>query len=120
MIIIISSIILLVALIFIVWGCAEYIKWLAGLGFILLFLSIVVGFLFGGALICMTASDTPVKFTYAKTKSAVLVDGGGMVATFSDAYTFNTISDSSKVHLVIEYNSYGREIKRYLTIVHDL
>lgn len=86
-------------------------------GFIILLFDSLLGF---GLCCCLfTASSTEIevkKFSYAKAESVVLIQTPQKAQTFSDAHTFNSICDSSKVYLHVDYNSYGYEIKSHLIV----
>lgn len=112
---IICSIIAFVGIIFIVLAFTSDEKYgfIAGL---ILFLDIFLGF----GLFCSTktesSTETQVEFSYAKSKSTVIIETTDKTETFTDAYTFNSISDSSRIYLHADYNAYGSKVGSYLII----
>lgn len=108
---IIFTIIAIIGVVFIILAIALSNKGFGFTGFIILLFDVLIGF----GLICsvFTHSSTEMeveKFSYAKTESVVIIQTPKKTQTFSDAYTFNSISDSSKVVLHIDYNAYGIEV----------
>ena len=49
-------------------------------------------------------------FTYAKSKSAVLIEAAGINFTLTDARSFNFIDNAKVVYIIKHYNSYGNEV----------
>lgn len=86
------------------------------LGFVILLIDGIMGF--GVLCIAYPATTTEIQqeFYYAKTHSTVLIETPTKYETFTDAHTFNIISDSSKVFLHTDYNVYGGEVRSYLVI----
>lgn len=88
-------------------------------GFILLLLLITgcAGFGLACGLYTETEEDVRVEeFSYAKSKFHVIIETPEKTVTFSDALTYITISDSSKVFYHISYNIYGGVTDRKVII----
>lgn len=85
-------------------------------GIIILMIDGALGF----GLVCSSniesSSETQVEFSFAKTQSTVIIETSCKTQVFSDAYTYNRISDSSKVFLYTDYNVYGDEVHSRLVV----
>lgn len=106
-----------IAILMIILSCTPSIDGVWGfIGMILLMFDGALGF----GLVCTSniesSSETQVEFSFAKTQSTVIIETPCKTQVFSDAYTYNRISDSSKVFLYTDYNVYGDEVHSRLIV----
>lgn len=114
---IICSIIAIIGIACIVIGVASDDGGFCFAGFMILLFDGLIGFGLICSLFPASSSETLTeKFSYAKTQSVVIIETPSKNQTFTDAYTYNTISDSSKVFLHADYNTYGCEVRSYLIV----
>lgn len=114
---IISSIIAFIAIAMLIMAFASDDGDLGFTALIILVFAVVLGFgVFCNAM-TETSTEVPIeKFTYAKTESVLVIQAGGTTKTFTDAFTYNSISDSSKVFLRTDYDIYGGEIRTEIIV----
>lgn len=84
--------------------------------FIILLLDGTLGF----GVVCgkqvVSSEEVKQSFCYSKTYSVVTIQTPSRTEAFTDAYTYKSVNDSSKVYLHTDYNVYGGEVKSYLVI----
>lgn len=90
------------------------------IGFVIVFFTATFGFGLICNLFAIDTKSTLVKsFSYARTKSAVIIEINSPVhltKDFTDARTYNSICDSSKVYFIQEINSYNQVISSKIEI----
>lgn len=114
---IICSVIALIGIILFVIGVVDSDSVFLPIAILILLCDGICGF---GIFCCVSpvsATETKVEvFCYTKAKALIVIETPQKTETFTDAYTYNTISDSSKIYLHTDYNSYGYELRSHLVI----
>lgn len=113
----ISIILGAIGIILFIIGWASDDSELGAFGFCIMLFVGLLGF--GLACNYETQSSTEIqiqKFSYAKTESELIIQTPEKTETFSDAHTFNSISDSSKIFIHTDYNVYGGKMGSHLII----
>jgi len=118
--IIVCSVIAIIGLMLLIIGIISKEDGSSVIGGVILAL---VGFLGFGMIACVLPysekHEKVESFTYAKTKYSVIIETPKLTQTFTDAYTYNAINDSSEVFYNTLYNAYGSETHRTITLNAD-
>ena len=85
-------------------------------GWMILLFDLLLGFGLFCSMITDYKLEEKIEFNYAKTNSCVIIETSKFTQVFTDAATYNKISDSSSVYIEAQYNVYGLELRRYLVV----